>query len=706
MKMKPIIRCLGLAALASLSWSVAAPLAAQQTDQATKARVQPPAPLPLKPVSFPAFTERKLANGAQVIIVEDHTAPIVSLSLRIRSGSAADPADKMGMADFTAALLDKGTKSRSAREIAESIDFVGGTLSAGASADWTNINATVLTEFLDTALGLMSDIVLNPTFPESELETYRQRVLSSLQVELGQPQAIASRRFMAEIYGAHPYGASPTPETVRAIERADLAAFHQAHFRPDNALIVVAGDVGADDVVARLNRAFNGWKRGAAPRVRATEPPARHAREITLVHKPGSVQAVIRIGHLLPSATHKDWITLEVANQILGGGTTGWFFRILRSEKGYTYGAYASAAQRPGPGYFQASAEVRNEVADSAMSEFFRLLDQIRDQPVPEDDLRMARDYMVGSFPLTIETPQQIAGQVARTRLLGLPADHLVKYRDRVAATNAKLLQRVVREQFRPDQAAVVVVGDATSILDKIKPFGPVRVVDVNGAPIKEEDLQVRASGLELDASKIQPQSLGYRVSVQGNAIAEIKTEITREVLGGRPAVRVISTGTGMLSSESDLAFDAENFAAIYSHGRQQAGPQAISIEVAIEGDRVTGKLDVGAGQSTEIDAEVVAGTLLPGMDEYALRLIDLEGMKEFELPVFNPQTATVLPVQYRVTGESKVTVPAGEFEVYEVEATGGPIPLKLYLRKDGTHLMVKQEYVGQPVVVELTALQ
>lgn len=704
--MKPITRYLGLAALASLGWGAAAPLAAQQTTPAEQARVQPPAPLPLKPVSFPAFTEKKLANGAQVIIVEDHTAPVVSLSLRVRSGSAADPAGKVGAADFTAALLDKGTKTRSAREIAESIDFVGGSLSAGASADWTNVNATVLTEFLDTALDLLGDVVLNPTFPESELELYRQQMLTGLQAELGQPEAIAQRVFMKEIYGEHPYGAAPSPESVKALTRADLVAFHQAHFRPGNALIVVAGDVKADDVVARLNRALDGWKGGAAPRAREAKTPTRNAREITLVHKPGSVQAVIRIGHLLPAATHKDWVTLDVASQILGGGTTGWFFRILRSEKGYTYGAYGSASQRPGPGYLLATAEVRNEVADSAMNEFFRLLDLIRDQPVPAADMRKALDYMVGSFPLSIETPQQIAGQVARARLLGLPADHLAKYRDRVAAVDARQLQQVARELIRPGQAAVVVVGDASVILDKIKPFGPVRLVDVNGAPVAEDALRVRGSSLTLDATRIQPQTLSYRIAVQGNPIAEVEHLVTREQVGGVEAVRVVATGTGMMSSKTDLAFNGRDFTPLYSRSSQQAGPQTMSIETELKGGRITGKLTGPDGQARPIDAEAVSGTLLPEMDQYALWVVDLARHKEFQLPVLSAQTGTVQPLGYKVVGESRITVPAGEFEVYEVEVSGSPMPLKLYLRKGGPHLLVKLEFAGQPVAMELASLK
>lgn len=705
MKMKPIMRYLGLAALVSLAWGAATPLEAQRTDE--RARVQLPAPGPLKPVSFPEFQERRLANGAQVIIVENHKTPVVSLSLRIRSGSALDPADKVGVADFTAALLDKGTTTRTALELAESIDFVGGSLSAGASADWTNVNATVLTEYLDTALVLLSDVVLNPTFPESEVELYRQQMLSALQVELSQPASIASRVFMKEIYGDHPYGAAPTPESVQALTREDLVAFHRTHFRPDNALIVVAGDVKADDVVARLNRVFSGWQ-GSAPRSTVmAEIPPRAAREaITLVHKPGSVQAVIRIGHLLPSATHQDWVTLDVVNQVLGGGTTGWLFRILRGEKGYTYGAYSSVVKRPGPGYFLATAEVRNEVADSSMAEFFRLISQLRDQPVPADDLVKARDYMVGSFPLTIETPQQIAGMVAQTRLLGLPDEHLVTYRDRVAAVDAEELRRVAREQIHLDRAAIVVVGDASAILDKIKPFGPVRVVDVDGKPIPEESLRASAAEIALDASKIQPLTLGYQVTVQGNPISQIETTVTRETVAGREAIRTQSKGTGMVSTETELAFDASDFTPIRSRSRQQAGPQTMEHEFEFADGRVTGKLVGPDGRPVDVEAEVVAGTLLPGMDEYALWVVDLAAEKEFKLPIFDASSGSVIPASFKVVGESKVTVPAGEFDVYEVEAAAGPMPIKLFLRKDGPHIVVKQEYVGQPIVLELTSMK
>ncbi|HEX7051065.1 MAG TPA: pitrilysin family protein [Longimicrobiales bacterium] len=701
------IRTLGILGLLFIAGSAAAPLSAQdQAPGGDGAHQQPPAPLPMRPVALPEFHEGTLDNGAKIIVVEDHETPIVSLNLRIRSGAAADPQGKAGVAALTAALLDKGTESRTAREIAETIDFVGGTLGASASDDWTNIGATVLTEYVDTALMLLSDIVLHPTFPEEELEIERQRTLSSLQVELSQPAALAARRFMAEVYGSHPYGVAPTPESVRAIQQADLRVFHQAHYRPEDALFVVAGDVDPDDIIARLDRRFADWAPGAAPRPAWPEPPARSAREIILIHKPGSVQAVIRIGHLLPPATDADWITLDVAQQVLGGGTTGWFFRTLRGEKGYTYGAYATAAQRLDAGYFQAWAEVRNEVADSALAEFFRLLDQIREAPVPAEDLRTAKDYMIGSFALGLETPQQVAGQVAGARLLGLPDDYVATYRERVAAVTAEDIQRVMQEDLHPDRAAVVVVGDATKLREKLEAFGPIQIYDVRGAPLAAEDLGIHGASVRLDGSSIQSQTLVYQLLVQGNPVSEVTNAVTREMVEGKDAVRIQTSGTGMVSTQGDLAFEAASFAPLYATSEQGAGGQSVKIELRAVGPKVTGSLSLPGGQVRPIEVDLVPGLLLPGMDEPAIWVADLAPGKEFSFPMITAQTAGATTIRVEVVGESTVTVPAGEFEVYELEVSAGGATSRVYARKAAPHVIVKQELGGQPVVIQLKELK
>lgn len=698
-------RRIGLAALAVLLSACASRGPQQDAVPADRQKAQPPAPLAPRPMAFPEYHELTLSNGARVVVVEDHEQPLVSISLRIRSGEAMDPAGKSGVAAMTAALLNKGTESRSALEIAEAIDFVGGSLSASASADWTAVGATVLTDFMDTALELVSDVVLRPTFPEEELAIELQRTLSALQVELSDPGSIASRRFMAEIYGAHPYGASMTTESLQAITRDDLVAFHRDHYRPNNALFVVAGDVNADDVVQRLEKFFGQWEAGPSARADMPAPPSRNAREIVLVHKPGTVQAVFRIGHLLPEATHPDWIALDVANQILGGGTTGWLFRVLRGEKGYTYGAYASASQRPGPSYFQASAEVRNEVADSALAEFFRLMAQLRDEPIPAEDLRTAREYMTGTFPLSMETPQQVAGQLARTRLLGLPADYLATYRDRIAAVPADEVQRVAREHIRPDEAVVVVVGDATVLHEKLAPFGPIRMMDVNGKPLQPSDLEVKGASATLSGAAIQPMTLTYQTLFQGMPVLELTTEAVRETVDGTDAFRVTAAGSGGgISMSQEVVFAAADLRAISSKGEQRMGPQGFSYEFILENGTVTGTVTGPDGTPREISAEAVPGMLLPGMSEYVVWAADLAPGKSFSFPSLNALTGTVGTLTLEVVGETTVTVAAGEFEVYEVEASEQGQTVRLFVTKAAPHILIKQEFQGQPTTTELKA--
>jgi len=673
-----------------------APAAAQRKEQ-------PPAPAPLRPVEFPAFHERTLKNGVQVIIVENHEQPVVSVNLQLRSGAKHDPAGKAGVASLTASLLDKGTTTRSAEEIAESIDFVGASLSASAGDDAISVSTSVLTEFLDTALVLLSDIVRNPTFPESELETERQRAISGLQASLGQPQYLAERQFFREIYGDHPYGAMPSPESVRAITRDDLAAFHAAHFRPGNALFVVAGDVRPDDVVQRLERHFGDWQ-GAAPAKASPPAPAeRSAREVVFVHKPGAVQAVIRIGHLLPPAAHRDWVALDVARQILGGGTTGWLFQTLRQEKGYTYGAYANFAQRLEPGYFQASAEVRNEVVDSTLAEFFRLIEKLRARDFSDADLATAKDFMTGSFPLQIETPQQVAGQIANARLLGLPNDHVATYRDKVAAIAAADVRNAAQAHIRPDRAVVVVVGDATQILDKVSGYGPVHLLDADGNVLDRTALEVRGSDLALDGSKIEAGTRVYDLMFQGNAVASVTMTTTREEIGGVQAIRSVSEMSSLMGTlRQEVAFAAADLRPLFSKTEQQVGPNTMSIDLRVEGGKVVGKAAMPGAEPRDVSIDAVPGLLLPGMDDYAIMVLDLAPGASFKLPVVSATSGTLTNLDIKVAGESKITVAAGEFEVYELDVTGGEGSMKLYVTRAAPHIVVKQEPAGQPITFEL----
>ena len=686
-------------------WSVIALSAVAAVPAA--AQEGPPAPKKMKAVSFPEYHESTLSNGARVVVVEDHEQPIVTIDLRIKSGAAYDPSGREGLAQATASMLNKGTATRDATEIAETIDFIGASLGLGAGEEWTSATATVLTEFLDTALEVMADVVIHPTFPDEEIEIERKRILTGLQVELSDPGAVSTRRFIRGIYGGHPYGNLPTVASIEAIERSDMVEFHRAYYRPDNSLFVVAGDVDSADIRRRLDRHFADWKPAAVEPVAMADPPRREDRIIRFYHKPGSVQAVIRMGHLMEPATDSDWPALDVAIRILGGGSQGWLYQTLREGKGYTYGAYASSAKRRDLGYFQAWAEVRNEVTDSSLAEIFSLLDRIRDEQVPAGDLELAVDFIVGSFPRQIETPQQVAGRVATSQIRGLPRNYLERYRTRVAAVDAAEVQRVAREHLQPDRALVVVVGDATEIYDKVSAFGSVELYDVEGNPITRADLEVKASDIVFDPSVIEPTTLVYTLSFQGNPVGEISNEVTRESMGGREVIRSHITGGGaMFTLEQEIVFDAETFAGIKNSTRQQMGGNSVTVDLVADGGRITGSFTGMDGQTKEVDAEVVDGTLLPGMDDFAIWLAPLGRSDEIKLPAFNVQSGNVYRLTVKVVGVTTVTVAAGEFEAYELEVSGGQGRAKIFARKAAPHYVLKQESAGQPVVVELKEIR
>lgn len=656
-----------------------------------------PEPGPVTPVEFPEFTEATLDNGARVIVVENHEQPVVSFNLRLGSGTAADPGGLTGTASMTAGLLDKGTRTRTAEEIASTMDFIGASLGGGAADEWSSVSTTALTEFMDTAIAVLADVVLNPTFPSEELEILRNQTLTSLQLQKSQPGSLARRRFSQLVYGTHPYGKVETEQSVRAIQRASLLSFHRQHYRPENALFVVAGDVDPQDIVARLNRAFADWQPGEVPPEPSGTPPAPANTRLEFVHQPGSVQGVIRMGHLMPAATEADWPAIDVAMRILGGGSTGWMFDVLRQQKGYTYGAYASANENRGPGVFVAQAEVRNEVADSAMHEMLRLIDRLRDEPVPGRDLELAKAYIAGSFPRSIETSQQVAGQIASEILLGRGPEYLERYRDRVAAVTAADVQRVAQTYLHPDRLQMVVVGDALQIHDDVEQFA-VRsaIYDTDGTRIALEDLRPRASDMTFDLSGLAPRTRRYAVMVQGNKMGE--AVMTLERTGDRFTSRS-EIAAGPMTIEQSAVF-GPGLAPISARMSNPAG----TFELAYDGGRVTGTAPTPQGP-TDVDIEVPQGALLPGMDEYAIAVTDLEAHPQFSLPVVTPQ-GTVAQSSVEVIGEKTIEVPAGTFETYHLEVSTPEGMSNMWVRQDAPHVIVQQDVPGAPVMIQLVEME
>jgi zinc protease len=422
-----------------------------------------PAPLPARSVKFPPYQVKTLANGLQVIAVAHHEQPAVSLRLIIRAGGAQDPADKSGVATLVAALLDQGTTTKDAEQIASSIDSIGGLVGTGAGSDLSFINAVVMKDSFAFGLDMVSDLARNPKFAPEELERQRQQILSGLKVGYEDPDYIAGMVFDRLVYGFHPYGRpdSGTPDSIASITRNDLIAFHKAYFGANNAILAIVGDISHEEAFAGAERAFGNWARTESTIPTPADPPPP-TRRLVVIDRPGAVQTEIRVGNVGLPRRHKDYLALDLAVNILGGEGGNRLHRVLRSDRGLTYGASADVNALKDSGNIVADTDTRSEVTGEALrlivEEFWRL----RRSRVQEGELEDAKAYLTGSFPLTIETPSAIALQILNAVFYGLDLNDLQTYRERVNAITADDIQRVAREYLRPDRLSIVLVGDAS----------------------------------------------------------------------------------------------------------------------------------------------------------------------------------------------------------------------------------------------------
>ncbi len=691
---------LGLAVSALL---LAAPLYAQYPTS-------PPPPLPLRPVHFPAFGKGRLADGLDLIIVAQHKQPVVTVTLALQAGSAYDPPAKAGLASLVAELLTKGTETRSADQIAAEVEGGGGSIGAYADDDFLRITVSTVAENLAQAIDVLADVAEHSTFPAAELELARTRELSALQLSLSEPGAIAQRIFSREVYGDHPYGRSETPASVRAITRDDVLAFYRDHVRPGGGLLVVAGDVGSGAVRRLAARAFAAWH-GAAAAAAFPPVPERTATEIVLVNKPGAVQSNILAGFPFISPRNPAVYPLTIMNQILGGGTDSRLFQILREQKGWTYGAYSRFTRPKGTGMFLANAEVRTAVTDSAVAELLGQLDRIRSRVPADSEIRAAKDYLVGSFPLTLQTPEQIAGAVASARLVGLPDDYVPRFRDRLAAVTAAQLAAADRRWLATRHMVVVVVGDAVHVLAGLKKLGPVRIVDVEGKAVAEADLAPAPTAVQWQTGRLAPGSLEYRVLVQGNPLGQATMAVARDSVAGRAVIRLTSaTGIAAFAQIADtLTFDAATLAPIRVREGGTAGGKPESVALDYDGAHVKGHVHIPQGDSVrdaDVDTTLAAGTLDDNQVAPMILALPLSAGGRWTVLAYSGSEGTVRTVTVSVSGDTTVTVPAGSFACWKVEAAGIQAPTIFYVTRTAPYLVAKYELVGAPISFELTKSQ
>ncbi len=665
---------------------------------------RPPRPARLAPVRFPPFTETRLANGLDVIVIEHHEQPVLSVSLSFRAGDAYDPAGKNGLAELVAELLSKGTGTRTAEQIAATIEGVGGSLSASSNQDFLTVSVDALSDDAQLAFDLLGDVTLHSTFPASELDLARTRALSALALQLSEPASLADRFFAQELYGRHPYARHPTAESYKAVTRDDVVTFAAQRLRPAGSLVVVAGDVTVAQVQDLIAKTFGSW-RGAAPG--ALPPgavPSKTATDILLVHRPGSAQSNIIAGNTTILPTDPVYYAGRLVTQVLGGGADARLFLILREQKSWTYGAYAALRRYRGLGYWQATAEVRTEVTDSALVELLHQIDRIRTEVIPDSELAGAKGFLVGSFPLVIETPSQIAAQVANSRLLGLGDDYLRLYRERLSAVTALQARAAAQRLYRRRGLTIVVVGDATQVYGRLKTIAPVRLVDADGRRLTPADLAPQARPVALDPAQLVSRSDSSRVVVQGNPIGATVSAVRRTADSLVYTER--SVLGGVFEQATTIAFDpadasVKSVVQVITQQGKKAETRLTYGDGRVKGHGAGPQPDGGV-KEFDIDTAVAAGTYDASAVPVVAPALPLAPGQTFNLSFFSSDENTTKVLSFKVGAPEPVTVPAGTFQAYRVDVTGSRVPFVMYVTTTTPRRVVKTEFIGQPFVVEL----
>jgi zinc protease len=516
---------------------------------------EPPPPLAPRPIKVPAGSETVLSNGLKLVVVEDQRLPLVSFRLALRTGDAHDPAELPGLMDMMTGLITEGTESKTSREIADEVARLGAALQAGANSDYTTIAASSLATFSDNILELMADVVLRPSFPENEVELTRQNTKESLKQQRAQPSFLASEMVAQVMFGEHPYHVTaPTPASIDATTRERLVEFHRATFVANNAVLFVAGDVKHDSIVERIENLFGSWQQGEIPGDNFPAPPSRNSRAAYVVDRPGSAQTNIVIANLGIKRTSPDYFPMLLMHTVLGANASSRLFMNLREEKGYTYGAYSSLDARRTSGTFRATAEVRTAVTGDSLKEFFYELDRIRSEPVSAKEVSDAKSYLTGVYPIRLETQEGLIDQLVQIKMFDLPDNHLELYRDQIQAVTVDQIQEVARKYVKPDEAAIVIVGDGSQLEEQVKPY--------------TEDIQFYNTAGKKKAKPSAPPAYSQDrgKALAGNWSMNIDTPLGQSI----PATLILVNGlqgiSGRVESEMgngeilSVTFDGESF--------------------------------------------------------------------------------------------------------------------------------------------------
>ncbi|HLA10732.1 MAG TPA: pitrilysin family protein [Pyrinomonadaceae bacterium] len=447
----------------------------------------PPVPAAPRPVSVPKPVEQTLKNGLRVIVIEDHDMPLISTQLLIKNGAEVDPGGLSGLADLTASLLTKGTKTRSAPQIAQEIEALGGVINSGAGWDASRASINVMSTKITPAIEVLADVVRNPVFKEDEIERLRQQYLDSLSVAMNDPGTLATFVAARVVFGDTSYGhpASGTPASIAKIQRSDIVDLHTRYYRPDNAVLIIGGDIKASDAFKLADARFGDWPKPATPLPSRSATNSRKDTKprIVVIDMPDAGQAAVVLARTGISRNDPDYFRGIVTNAVLTG-YSGRLNQEIRIKRGLSYGARSSLEARRETGPFVASAQTKNpsgaEVASLLVDEVSRL----SNEPLKEAELVPRKAVLIGGFGRALETTDGLVAQISSLALHGLSLDEINNYIKNVQAIAPADVQRFAASRLDAKTANIVIVGNAKEFLTELQKRYPntevISVSDLN----------------------------------------------------------------------------------------------------------------------------------------------------------------------------------------------------------------------------------
>jgi zinc protease len=429
---------------------------------------------PAQSLRIPPHEKFVLKNGLTVLLMEKRGVPLINVFALVKTGAAADPGGQEGLASVTAGLLRKGTKTRTAQQFSADFDYIGGSFSADAGADFTTVSAEFLTKDLARGLELFSDAVLHPTFPQDETDKILAQSLDGVKSAKDEPQAVLGLYFEGYLYGAHPYGRPSDGDelSLKNIRRDAIAKLYDANYAPGNTILGIAGEFDAAGIRKRLEEAFGAWPARTVVNAPIAAIPTAKGKRLLLIDKPDATQTYFAIGNVGTSVNEPDRVAIRVVNTIFGGRFTSELNEALRVESGYSYGARSFFDSRKAPGPFEIASFTKNETTTPAIDLALQILERLHKNGVTEEQLKSAKSYIKGQFPPTIETSGQLVRRIVVNEFYGLGDDEVNQLEARIDAVTLATAKQTIEKHFPLDNLVFVLIGKASAIGPAVKKYG------------------------------------------------------------------------------------------------------------------------------------------------------------------------------------------------------------------------------------------